>query len=131
MAERVFVGNLNYNVTESELRSAFEENGFRVSECVIVTDRETGQARGFGFVTFADEGAAKRSIQLMDGTLVARRPLRVSEAHERERRGPGAGPNRGPSRGAPPVQAAPPQEFRRQRDGGRRRRDRDEEGDRW
>lgn len=128
MSERVFVGNLSYSLTEGELRAAFEENGFKVAEVAIVNDRETGQPRGFGFVTLVEEGSAKKAIQLMDGTLLARRPLRVSEAHERERRGGG------PNRGAPPPQS----DFRRGgggggggRDdrGGRRRRDRDE--DRW
>lgn len=118
MAERVFVGNLSYQCTESELRSAFEENGFQVAEVAIVMDRETGQSRGFGFVTMTEVGDAKKAMSLMEGTVIARRPIRVSEAHERERR-PGGG-------GRPSAPAAVPQQERRG-GGGRRGRDRDED----
>ncbi len=91
MSDRVFVGNLSYSATDDDLRSAFEDNGFTVKDVTIVTDRETGQARGFGFVTLAEAGSASKAIQAMDGAEVAGRQIRVNVANERERGGGGGG----------------------------------------
>ncbi len=91
MTDRVFVGNLSYSATTDDLRASFEENGFNVKDVTIVTDRETGQARGFGFVTLGQPGEATKAIEVMDGMTVAGRPIRVNQANEREPRGGGGG----------------------------------------
>ena len=83
---RLFIGNLSYTATEDDLREAFSEHGFDLRSVSIPTDRETGQVRGFGFVEFDSAEDAKRAIGLMEGTVIAGRPIRVNEAHERERR---------------------------------------------
>lgn len=94
MSDRVFVGNLSYSASDDDLRVAFEEGGFEVKDVTIVTDRETGQPRGFGFVTLGKPGDAENAIRTMDGHLVAGRPIRVNVANERERRGGGGGGDR-------------------------------------
>jgi RNA recognition motif-containing protein len=122
MRDRVFVGNLNYSSTESDLKAAFEENGIRVKEATIVTDRETGQSRGFGFVTLLCPVAD--AIAKMDGVTVTMRPIRVSEAHERAPAGGGGGPRN--------FQGGGGDRGREQEGGGRRRgRDRDRDRDSW
>lgn len=107
MSKRVFVGNLSYDTTNDSLRAAFEAQNLSVADAHVVLDRETGQPRGFGFVEFTDEAQAARAVQECDGLEVDRRNIRVSEARDREQRGPG-GPPRGPGRGGP---GGPPRRF--------------------
>jgi cold-inducible RNA-binding protein len=90
---KVFVGNLSFDVTREELIEAFSEAG-AVVDAKVPTDRETGRPRGFAFVEFQDEGAARRCIEQMKG-----RSLRINEAEDRPPRPPGAGPSRGPAHG--------------------------------
>ncbi len=97
MSKKLFVGSLAWATNDVGLRSAFEKFG-EVLEAKVVVDRDTGRSRGFGFVTFADGEAANKATAEMDGAELDGRPIRVSEAHERERDGGGGGDRRGPPR---------------------------------
>lgn len=84
MAKRIYVGNLPYSATEDELRGMFEAHG-TVNEVDILRDRETGRARGFGFIEMEDAGA-DAAIEALEGADMGGRPLRVSEARPRGNR---------------------------------------------
>lgn len=84
MSNRLYVGNLSFNTDEATLQSAFARFG-DVQEVRIVTDRETGMSRGFGFISMVDGDGARAAIMEMNGTLVDGRALRVNEAEERSR----------------------------------------------
>jgi RNA recognition motif-containing protein len=84
---RIFVGNLAFTTTEEELRQRFEPYG-SVERVQIITDRETGRSRGFGFVEMPDARAAQAAIAGLQGTLLGGRTLSVNEAHRREERRP-------------------------------------------
>lgn len=90
MNTKVYVGNLPYEVTESELKTHFEAKG-GVSDVHIVTDRETGQARGFAFVTMEDVAGMQSVIEELDGVELSGRPLKINEARPREDRNSGGG----------------------------------------
>ncbi len=81
---RLFVGGLSWGTTQDVLRAAFAEYG-RVQEAVIVTDRDTGSSRGFGFVTMADRKDAQRAIKALDGSDLEGRSIAVNVATERQR----------------------------------------------
>ncbi len=78
----LFVGNLSYQTTEVELREAFEAFG-AVSSATVITDRETGRSRGFGFVEMGD-AEARAAIEALHDTDMNGRPLNVNEAKPRE-----------------------------------------------
>jgi RNA recognition motif-containing protein len=86
----LFVGGLAWETDIHGLRSAFENFG-EIVEAVVVTDRETGRSRGFGFVTFTDPKAAQDAKEAMDGAGLDGRSIRVDFAQERQRGGPGGG----------------------------------------
>ncbi len=88
VANRLYVGNLPYNLSEEQLRAAFAPHGDVVSASVVM-DRATGRSRGFGFVEMATADAAAKATQAMNGALLEGRPLTVNEARERAPRGPG------------------------------------------
>lgn len=90
----IYVGNLPFSATEDELRTQFEQFG-TVHSVKLISDRETGRPRGFGFVEM-DQDAAASAIQAMNGKDMGGRPLRVNEAQERQPRqgGGGGGRNR-------------------------------------
>ena len=88
---RLFVGNLPYQATEEDLRTHFAQVG-QPTQIVRPLDRETGRARGFAFVEYAERPAAEAAIKQFDGQLFMGRPLAVSEARAREDRGPGGPP---------------------------------------
>src|SRR3954468_3791719 len=90
MNTRLYVGNLSFNTTADGVRTAFEQFG-TVSDVHLVTDRETGRARGFAFVTMGTTDEAAKAIQGMDGKTLDGRPLRVNEAEQRQQRGGGGG----------------------------------------
>lgn len=81
----IYVGNLSYALSESELRDAFANFG-AVSSAKILTDRETGRSRGFGFVEMPNRAEAEAAVANLNGKDVGGRPLRVNEARPRERR---------------------------------------------
>lgn len=87
MSKRIYVGNLSYQTTENDLTSLFEQAG-QVNSANIITDRDTGQSKGFGFVEMGNEDAEKAIAQL-NGTEVNGRALTVNEARPREERGGG------------------------------------------
>jgi cold-inducible RNA-binding protein len=91
---RLFVGNLPYQATEDDLRTHFAQVG-NPTQIVRPLDRETGRARGFAFVEYAERSAAEEAIKKFDGQLFMGRPLAVSEARAREDRGPGGPPRPG------------------------------------
>lgn len=86
---KMYVGNLPWSVTTDKLQELFSQYG-QVDDAIVLTDRETGRSRGFGFVTMPDE-AAKEAIDALDGQDFDGRPLRVNEAQERAPRGGGGG----------------------------------------
>ena len=88
MGNRLYVGNLSFHTTTDVLRQAFAGAG-EVTDAHVVTDRETGRSRGFGFITMASEEQAQAAIQAMNGADLDGRPLRVNEAEERPQRGGG------------------------------------------
>lgn len=91
MAKRIYVGNLPFSSTEDEVRELFEQHG-DVRAVNLISDRETGRPRGFGFVEMEDE-AAESAITALDGLSFGGRNLRVNEA--RPRGGGGGGGGRG------------------------------------
>ena len=84
---RIFVGNLAFTTTEEELRQLFEPYGI-VERVQIMTDREIGRPRGFGFVEMPDASAARAAIAGLQGTPLGGRTLSVNEARPREERRP-------------------------------------------
>jgi len=82
MSKKLFVGGLSWNTTDSELQQAFEACG-AVAEAKVITDRETGRSRGFGFVTFDDEQNAVRACEELNGSTLDGRTIRVDQANER------------------------------------------------
>ena len=86
MAKRIYVGNLPFSSSEQDVRGLFEQYG-SVTEVHLVTDRQTGQPRGFGFVEMDDASAADEAIRAIDGQDFQGRALKVNEARPRENRG--------------------------------------------
>ncbi|MEQ1884639.1 MAG: RNA-binding protein [Bryobacteraceae bacterium] len=82
----IFVGNLSFDTTEHSIRSLFEQFG-TVDRVSLVTDRETGRARGFGFVEMSASSDAERAIAALNGQELDGRALNVNEARPREERG--------------------------------------------
>lgn len=97
---RLFIGNLPYQATEDDLRQHFAAVG-EPTQIVRPLDRETGRARGFAFVEYAERANAEEAVKRFDGQLFMGRPLAVSEARARDDRGP-SGPPRPPGAGFPP-----------------------------
>ncbi|MGH8293032.1 MAG: RNA recognition motif domain-containing protein [Gammaproteobacteria bacterium] len=85
----IYVGNLPFTASEEELRSKFEPFG-TVHSVKLISDRDTGRPRGFGFVEM-DQAAAQKAIQELNGKDMGGRPLRVNEAQERQPRQQGGG----------------------------------------
>jgi RNA recognition motif-containing protein len=88
MSNRLYVGNLSFHTSEDTLRDAFGHFG-EVTDVRIVTDRETGRSRGFGFVTMSDPRNASQAMSQLNGAMVDGRDLRVNEAEERQQGGGG------------------------------------------
>ena len=83
MGNRLYVGNLPFSVDESSLRSLFEQNERTVEEIKLITDRDTGKLRGFGFVEMGNSEDADKAIRELNGYEMDGRPLKVNEARER------------------------------------------------
>ena len=90
---KLYVGNLPFTATDESVRALFSKHG-TVEKVALITDRETGRARGFGFVDMAN-GDASRAMQALNGTDFDGRALKVNEAQDRQRSGAG---NRGSRR---------------------------------
>ena len=91
MGNRLFVGNLSFNSTEDTIADAFEQAGFKPASVTILSDRETGRSRGFGFVEMGSPDEAANAIQALDGQEIDGRNVRVNEAEERKPRSGGGG----------------------------------------
>jgi RNA recognition motif-containing protein len=110
MPVRLFIGNLPYSATETDLREHLSSVGEPTS-VVLPVDRETGRPRGFAFVDYADRAVAEEAIRKFDQQLFKGRGLAVSEARPREERGPGGprpGGYSGPRPGGPGGFSRPP-----------------------
>lgn len=96
--KNIFVGNLDFNTTEDELRQLFEVHG-QVDRVSILTDRDTGRSRGFGFVEMASSEDGEKAIAALNGAQIGGRTLNVNEARPKpERTGGGGGGGRGRER---------------------------------
>ncbi len=91
MGKRLYIGNLSYNTTSESLRAALEATGATVTDIHLVTDRDTGRLRGFGFAEMSTEAEAQTVIEAMNGRDLDGRTLTVNEARERQPRGGGGG----------------------------------------
>lgn len=84
MGNRLYVGNLSFNTTETQLRDLFGRDGGQVNDVHLVVDRDTGRSRGFGFVEMANAAQATTAITTFHGATLEGRTLTVNEARERE-----------------------------------------------
>ena len=93
---KIYVGNLPYSMDDASLQQLFETHG-QVESAKVVTDRDTGRSRGFGFVEMPDDEQARKAIEAVNGSEVGGRTLTVNEARPRENKGGGGrGGGRGP-----------------------------------
>jgi RNA recognition motif-containing protein len=92
MSKKLFVGSLSWGVNDDSLRDAFSVHG-EISEAVVISDRDTGRSRGFGFVTFEDDDAADKAVAALNGTELDGRTMRVDVAQAKERSGGGGNRN--------------------------------------
>jgi RNA recognition motif-containing protein len=83
--KKLYVGNLPYTSTEASLRTLFEQAG-EIADVAIITDRDTGRSKGFGFVEMATVEGAQEAIRRFNGFSLENRPLTVNEARPREER---------------------------------------------
>ena len=90
MSTQLYVGNLDFKVTENDLRTAFAACG-TVIEVTVVMDRETGRPRGFGFVTMSSPEEAQKAVEALHGKDLGGRALTVNPARPREQRSGGGG----------------------------------------
>jgi cold-inducible RNA-binding protein len=88
--KNIFVGNLDFNTSEEELRKLFEAHG-QVDRVSIMTDRDTGRSRGFGFVEMTSAEDGEKAITAMNGSQIGGRTLNVNEARPKVERGGGGG----------------------------------------
>jgi RNA recognition motif-containing protein len=89
MGNRLYVGNLPFSADEGAVRELFSQNDREVVEVKIITDRDTGRPRGFGFVEMANDADAEAAINELNGFSMDGRPLTVNVARERQQRGGG------------------------------------------
>ena len=101
MSTKLFVGNLDFKVTENDLQDAFAAHG-TVTEANLMMDRATGRPRGFGFITMSSPEEAQKAIDALNGATLDGRNLTVNEARPREER-TGGGFRGGHDRGARPA----------------------------
>ena len=90
MSQKLYVGNLSYTTTEEQIRELFAQVG-EVSSVSLITDRETGRAKGFGFIEMSTPEAAQEAIKRFNGYSLNNRTLTVNEARPREERSGGGG----------------------------------------
>ena len=90
MGRKLYVGNLPYSATESALSDKFAAYG-TVESAKLITDRETGRSKGFGFIEMASDSEAQAAIEKVNGTDYDGRPMKVNEARPQEKRSGGGG----------------------------------------
>ena len=94
MSKKLFVGSLSWDTDDHGLRRAFEAHG-EVTEAVVISDRDSGRSRGFGFVTFEDDASAEKAVAALNNTELDGRSIKVDVAQEKSRdREHGGGPSR-------------------------------------
>lgn len=93
MNKKLYVGGLPFSVTDDQLKTLFESHG-TVESAKVITDRYTGQSRGFGFVEMSSQQEAEKAIQAVNGTVLEGRSLKVNESKPREDRSGGRARNR-------------------------------------
>src|SRR5437870_3074498 len=98
MGKKLYVGNLAYGVTDSDLQQMFEPHG-TVQSAQVIMDRDTGRSKGFGFVEMGSDAEAQAAIAALNGKEMGGRALTVNEARPKEDRGGGGGGGRGGSGG--------------------------------
>jgi len=84
MSKKLFVGSLSWDTSDHGLREAFAQFG-EITEATVITDRDSGRSRGFGFVTFQDDEAADKAIAALNNTELDGRTIKVDVAQERRR----------------------------------------------
>lgn len=84
MSKKLFVGNIPWSIKTAQMEELFSSVG-TITDCIVMTDRDTGRSRGFGFVTFESDEAAETAIEQFNGKEVDGRELVVNVAKERER----------------------------------------------
>lgn len=84
MSKKLFVGSLSWDTNDAALRNAFSPHG-EISEAVVISDRDSGRSRGFGFVTFEDDESADKAVAALNGTDLDGRTIRVDVAQAKER----------------------------------------------
>lgn len=97
MGKKLFVGGLSWDTDDSSLRAAFAQFG-DIVEAKVVTDRDTGRSRGFGFVSFKDDAAAEAARNKMNGSTLDGRAIKVDIAHDKPAGGGGFGRGHGGGR---------------------------------
>jgi RNA recognition motif-containing protein len=85
MQRKLFIGNINFTTSEETLREAFEEHG-ELEEFKVITNRETGRSRGFGFATYATQEQAEKAVTALNNAEIDGRNLRVNIAENRPRK---------------------------------------------
>jgi RNA recognition motif-containing protein len=90
MGRKLYVGNLPYSATEQSLREAFATSG-TVDSVSVITDRDTGQSKGFAFIEMSTDQEAQAATQAMNGKMLDGRQIKVNEAKPKESRGGGGG----------------------------------------
>ena len=90
MSKKLFVGSLSWDTNDEGLRNAFSAHG-EISEAIVISDRDTGRSRGFGFVTFDDDEAADKAVAALNGTELDGRTIKVDVAQAKQRSGGGGG----------------------------------------
>ena len=98
MGKKLYVGNLPYSVSDSDLQQMFEAHG-TVQSAQVIMDRDTGRSKGFGFVEMGSDAEAQAAINAMNGNEIDGRALTVNEARPKEGGGGGGGGGRGGGRG--------------------------------
>ncbi len=95
--KKIYIGNLDFDMSEEELQAAIEAKGIQVKELKIIKDKFTDKSKGFGFAEFETPELAQQAIDALNGQDLNGRALRVSKAQKMKPRGDNFGPNRGNS----------------------------------
>jgi len=90
MSKKLFVGSLSWDTNDDALHRAFSPHG-EIAEAIVVSDRDTGRSRGFGFVTFNEDEAADKALAALNGTDLDGRTIKVDVAQAKQRSGGGGG----------------------------------------
>ena len=95
MSKKLFVGSLSWDTNDEGLRNAFSPHG-EISEAIVISDRDSGRSRGFGYVTFDDDESADKAVAALNGTELDGRTIKVDVAQAKQRSdGGGGGGGRG------------------------------------